>query len=130
MKKGFTLLEIVIVVTLIGLVLAFMSIKFYSVSNKLKLQAASKMIVSDLRLAEQKAAAQKEMVSIVFDFDSYGVQSVKKDLPSPIRVVNPQTVAFSSSGQPIPGFFGTIVLTDGKTAVKIIISPAGRIRTE
>jgi len=129
-EKGFSLIELVIVVTLIGLVLAFFSIKFSAVSAKIKLQAVSKIIVSDLRISQQKASSEKRLVEIIFDYNSYQIGKEKKSIPRPIKVINPQTVAFSQSGQPIPGFFGTIILSDGKSATKIIISPIGRIRSE
>ncbi len=130
MKKGFSLLELVIVVTIIGLVLAVVSIKFTSVSNTLRLKAVTKTIVSEIRLCQIRAQTEKQMISINFDFNSYTIGGKKTDLPNPIKITNPQTVAFSNSGQPIPGFFGTISISDGNNIAKIIISPVGRVRTE
>lgn len=129
-QSGFSLIEIVVVVTIIGIVLALISMQFSSFSDKLKLKAVSKLIVSSLSTGQQTASSEKKAVEIVFDYYSYSVSGSKIDLPKPIRIINPQTVIFSQSGMPIPGFFGTIVITDGKRTTKVIISSVGRIRTE
>lgn len=121
MKKAFTLLELTVVIALIGLLFAFAAVSFVSFGNKVSLRSAGDRVAATLRLAQQRAISEKEVVVIEF---------TQKDLPANIKILNPMTVKFSSSGRPIPGYFGTLVLSDGKHEAKIVISPMGRVRIE
>lgn len=128
MKNGFTLLELLIVVAIIGII---STVGCYYLSNafsSIKLQAAAQEIASDLRLCQQKAISEKTDVLITFNTNNYVFLKTNKTLPKPLSISNPQLVKFSQTGNPTPGYFGTIILSDGHKTKKIIVSPVGRIR--
>ncbi|OGC14083.1 hypothetical protein A3J90_08740 [candidate division WOR-1 bacterium RIFOXYC2_FULL_37_10] len=130
MKKGFSLIETVIVLSIIGILFAFISYQLSSFGDQARFKAVTRMIVSDLRLCQQNAITQKESCEIVFGTNNYKTDSKVKQLPPLITIQNPQTIRFASSGNPCPGYFGTIILTLKKQTAKIIISSFGRIRVE
>lgn len=128
--RGFTLLELLVVIAIIGII---STVGCYYLSNafsSIKLQAAAQEIASDLRLCQQKAISEKTDVLITFNTNNYQFLSINKTLPKPLTVQNPQLIKFSQTGNPTPGYFGTIMLIDGHKTKKIVISPIGRIRIE
>ncbi|OGC06572.1 hypothetical protein A2230_04625 [candidate division WOR-1 bacterium RIFOXYA2_FULL_36_21] len=130
MKKGYSLLELIIVISIIGIFFAFVSINFGNFETKAEFKAITKTIVSDLRLCQQNAISQKESCDTIFEKDYYIINNKKKHLPSLINIKNPKTIRFSSSGNPQPGYFGTIILESKNQSIKIIVSAIGRIRVE
>jgi type II secretion system protein H len=67
-KTGFTLIELVITAVVVGLIAALAVPSFYRSMQKLKLNAATREIVSDLRWARSKAIATRKQVGINLDF--------------------------------------------------------------
>lgn len=130
MKRGFTLLELLVVIAIIGIISAVGCYYLSNAFSSIKLQAMAQEIASDLRLCGQKALSEKTDVLIIFNTNNYQFLSKNKMLPKPLTILNPQQVIFSQTGNPHPGYFGTIVLTDGQNTKKIVISPVGRIRIE
>ncbi|OGC91110.1 MAG: hypothetical protein A2142_01075 [candidate division Zixibacteria bacterium RBG_16_48_11] len=74
-RAGFTLIEMVITVVVLGLIAAMAVPDFMSAMQKLKLNAATRDIISDLRWARSGAIATRQQIGLNFDFDnkSYAV---------------------------------------------------------
>ncbi len=69
-KKGFTLIEVVIVAVTIAVISAIAIPRFGKVMTKLKIKAAGRDIISQLRLARSYAVSQKKPFGVYFDTDN------------------------------------------------------------
>lgn len=121
-RKGFTLVESVVVLGLLGLLLSFCLPAYSQFSSSLFLNAAAKTIASHLRHIQGQALLEQHIINSNLD---------KLGLPSSIKVKKAPAICFSPSGAPPPGRSGTIILENqrGKTK-KIIVSSSGRVRIE
>lgn len=69
-SKGFTLIEMVSTVVIIGVLAALAVPLFSKTMEKLKLNAATRDVVSDIRWARSKAIASRTQVGINFNLSS------------------------------------------------------------
>jgi len=121
-RKGFTLIETLVVVAIIAALFAI-SIPTYSrFSAQLSLSTSAKAVASNLRAIQTQAVTQHKTLTL---------DLAKISLPSGISLLKTSSISFSSSGAPPPGGSGTLMLQNkfGQTK-KIIISSAGRVRIE
>ena len=121
-KKGFSLIEIIVVMGVLGALFALslpISSRFSSV---LYLNASAKALASELRNVQSQSILQHKTLSL---------NLAKLNLPPGIRFANTRDISFSPSGFPPPGKSGTLVLQNslGRTK-KVIVSSAGRVRIE
>lgn len=129
-NRGFTLLEILIVISLVAALFSFSYLSFSGYTDSARLNAASKLILSDLRLAQNNASSERQSYTVVFGGDFYSINSQKTvKLPQGISA-SPRVFIFSPSGSPPPGGSGTLLLSGKKHSRKIILSSEGRIRIE
>jgi|GEM_PF-2749852 len=128
--KGFSLLQLIIVIAIISIIAGTLSFKYSASLDNVKLTAVTKAISEDLRSLQIKAMAKGADLEVVFSKDSYTIDGQEKKLPSSVEIVNPQTVKFSANLTPVPTYFGTITLRASEKTKKIIISSLGRIRVE
>ena len=70
--RGFSLVELVIVVLVLGLIIGFSLPAFLRFSSTLQLQAAADDIAGQLRLAREKALATGVVQPVIFDYDYLG----------------------------------------------------------
>lgn len=71
---GFTMMEMVIVVVILGVIAALAIPSFLSYMPKLRAKAEARDIVSQLRLARSKAVAERRPYGVSFDLESKTVQ--------------------------------------------------------
>jgi len=128
--KGYTLLQLILVISLISILAGFFAFRFSGVVDQVKLSSSAKVIAADLRAAQMRAQANKEEVVIIFYRNFYSLNGKERKLPSPVEVQNPQTIKFSKNGTPLPGYFGTLKLISRGKTLSLIISPIGRVRIE
>lgn len=121
-KKGATLIELVIVIGLLA-VLAQICIPYFKGAGpdiqKMNLEMASKELLSDLRLSQQKAKSEGNIYHVYFDVanNSYKIYSYRdrqecvykeRKLPDGIFHDNVEStysgsmVSFNSRGKPLP----------------------------
>jgi len=122
MRRGFTLIEILIVLGILGISFfaAYHSLTRFSAG--LSLNAAAKAVVTDLRSLQAKAVSQHKTLEL-------SPASIK--LPDGIKIISGTPIKFSPSGFSPPGGSGTWVLENrlGKQK-KIITTSMGRVRVE
>ena len=146
MKKGFTLIEIIIVVTILAIA-AMTTIPMMSSAASVQIRAASNIIAADLEYARSMAISRGQEYSIVFDpgAESYCIKDqggtviehpVKKGFDYEINfstdgrldkvgidntTLPANSVTFDPLGSPDNG--GTIALIAGSSTVDITVEP-------
>jgi prepilin-type N-terminal cleavage/methylation domain-containing protein len=142
MNKGFSLIELIMVITIISVVMCFSIEQIQPLKEGLAVRTFSQQLLGDLNYIKQRSVQRgtvyelncaKNFYTISY-FDNntgYFVKDRIESLKSGIIVENPVDFRFSNSGFPIPGYFGTAQIKSltGKTA-KIVVSSVGRIRIE
>ena len=133
-NAGFTLLEIIVVITLITLVLGLTTLFFGNALPGARLNAAARELSATMRYARMLARNNGETRTVTIDLDSrsYGIdQSEPKTLPEDVRIrVNDNISGDISSGN-YPVLFhesgtvegGTITLWNSKRAINIELDP-------
>lgn len=132
--KGFTLLELIIVMFLIGLTLSLVAVLFSNSLPSSKFSATTREIVASIRHARTLAQLRGEKQTLTIDMEAhkYGIDNVtSRDIPPgiSIKVVDPlqgdvQTGKYQFDFPPTGGTQGgTIVLWNSKKTVKIELDP-------
>jgi len=139
---GFTLIEVICVLSLISLLTALSLPAFNSLMGVVELNTTATNIASDLRAAQIKAMASHFTHEIRFERNGYKIlrdnflegklEELKTvNLSRRLSFMTIQTLKFSAAGFPQPGGFGTITLKrSGGGSRKIIVSSVGRVRIE
>jgi len=92
-QRGFTLLEILIVITIIGIVSAFAVPSFSSWRDRQAANSATKALMSHMKQARVIAMAENRSVKITFSNTSY---TYDDDAGGTCGLCKPQTVSFST----------------------------------
>ncbi len=79
-NRGFTLIEIIIVMSLIVMVLGMSTVYYAKSLPKFRLNAATREITAEMRKARALARIQNERQTVVFDLDekTFGISGLKK----------------------------------------------------
>jgi prepilin-type N-terminal cleavage/methylation domain-containing protein len=129
-KRGFTLVELVLVVSIIGLCLFFAVKSFSQTNEKIILKSQAEGIIALLESARQTAQTKNENIEVVFDYDSCRLETADTVL----KIVKLQdgftaeriTLGFTPAGT--PAYAGTVYLQyQGRQKAKIILAPASGI---
>jgi len=135
-KKGFSLIELLIVLAVIGILIMVANSTFLSYAKNRNLKEAAGALMSDMKLAKQKAMAEGINYILTLGGDSYTLQNGHpKDLShfgEGIKIkehnYSGNVIHFQPRGT---CSMGTIILQNSiGSEVKIIISQTGRIRSE
>ena len=69
-KSGFTLIEVVITAVVLGIIAAMALPDFFRAMQKVKLNSATRDIISDLRWARSRSIASRTQVGLNFNFSN------------------------------------------------------------
>ena len=128
--KGFTLIEILVALSIIAIILAFAYSLFPGYLASIRLNAAAAQVSSDLRSSQNSAKIEGITYTIEFFTDYYLINGEKETaLPAGVTA-EPQIFKFASSGFPEPEYSGTLILHCRDKIKKVIVSSVGRIRVE
>ncbi len=142
MKKGFTILELLIVISLVSLLMSISAMNMAGLKRALLLDNSANELANTLTIMKQTAISSSGRTGLVCNVKKYYIEtldlfsnSMKKtreaSLPDGICFKEPCEISFSQSGFPIPGYSGTITMSDRSERIKkIIVSSFGRIRIE
>jgi general secretion pathway protein H len=79
--RGFTLLELIVVLVIISLMSALVVPKLAGPMSNLDLKTASQKISASLRYARSRAASEKTTYAAVFDFDKNRLVVIHSTIP-------------------------------------------------
>jgi len=134
-KRGFTLLEMMIVVALIAILSAVAVISIKSNMPQYYLSGAARQVLTDLMLARSKAVSNNTATTVNFSSTGYSIGGVTTDISSQFRGVTLSTksttgiITFYSMGTTSGS--DTITLTSpGLTSKLVVVSAAGGVRIQ
>lgn len=143
-RSGFTLMEMMVVIAIVGIIAAAVVPNFIGWRNNAKVSQAARQIYSDLQTARTTAIKTNSTVSIDFDTgtNSYTLNGRERNLPAGVVLSN---VNFTASGN-VATFnnlgFGrtffdapndgsvTVTLANGQRTSTILVETAGNIRIQ
>jgi prepilin-type N-terminal cleavage/methylation domain-containing protein len=137
MRNGFTLVEVLIVIVIIGSVLAFSVIGTRKFRDSLEYGGSVNQILSDIKLTRQLADASSQTCRIEFKAGG-NVYTISKGgrlfrtitAGGGIRFGGKSFFSFVPAGYTDIGGSGTLLVGGVPKARKIIVSSRGRIRIE
>lgn len=125
--KGFTLIEVVIAMVILGILVAVAAVKSTGVSSA-SARGAAEMIQGDIRYAQEAAMAEHAAQSVIFasGSSSYTIGPETQELPSGVTISNDFTVTFDSLGEPTEG--GAVSISaDGQTKTITVSDYTGKV---
>jgi type IV fimbrial biogenesis protein FimT len=137
MRKGFTLIEVLVVLAIAGLLLSASITGIKKFTSSLEYNNAINQVMSDIKLTQQLAATSSQTCRIEFKAgeNSYSIMKGSSFYRSATAGNNTQFYgksyfSFAPSGNTDVGGSGTLYLGGPSKAKKIVVSSRGRIRVE
>jgi prepilin-type N-terminal cleavage/methylation domain-containing protein len=106
-ERGFTLIEMTIVITLMGLLFAIATTTFFKTIESRQVDSATNQVAADMRLASTSASNRLVPWQVVFTTGNLNYQLVKEStpavtttrwLPDGTKIASTTTVEFATDG--------------------------------
>ena len=141
--KGYSMVEILLVIVIMAIIATIASSMFGKHVQRIKLKEVASAIMSDMKLAKQRSAAESVNYEITFDLTnhgytisggSYNLTKKLSDFGENIKIVESKFTNNKVTFQPrgtLSGAAGSIILENSLgSKVKIIVSLMGKVRCE
>jgi prepilin-type N-terminal cleavage/methylation domain-containing protein len=130
---GFTMIEVLVAISVAGILMAIAIPRFYAVLPGIRLTLATRQVATDLQLARMRAIAQRTNKTIVFtppNLYSFDVDTRNLSLlfPGTTVAVAPGDPTFTTMGSNA-GATTIIRLTNNGVCRTVTVNVAGRIIT-
>ncbi|HET58672.1 MAG TPA: type II secretion system protein GspH [Deltaproteobacteria bacterium] len=135
---GFTLVELMIVVALMGIMAAIAAPGFRDYMAQNRLNGAARLVMTDLMYARSQAATENANFTVDFSGNSYSVMRTDdsdvrrsrniQDEYFDVTMTSNQDFVYRPNGTVTAA--GTVTLTNSKGTKQVIVSMAGRVRIE
>ncbi|MCF8009759.1 MAG: prepilin-type N-terminal cleavage/methylation domain-containing protein [Clostridiales bacterium] len=147
-KEGFTLIELMVVLLLVGLTVTVTVPLFHGALGRCRLHLAARQMITDIREVEYMALSREDTYKVKFYIDPdrvnprdkyyimQGISVIKSiELPAGVNLYGTNfyndRFYINASGYPMGGFGGTIHLeNDSDKHLYIIIAKTGRVRMD
>jgi general secretion pathway protein H len=117
-QAGFTLLEMIAVIAILGLVLGLVGLRGPTRSARLDLDVAVRELAGSLQLARSRAIVQNRSVEVTLDRSSYSLDgAAPRPLLATVVAANHRTITFSPPGGSSGGIV-TLQVGDRRVAVQ------------
>lgn len=136
--NGFTLVELVLVILIVGVIAAIAMPRFAQASARQQLEAAARRVEADLNQARIRARAASRSVTVTFDvnrnlyqFNNEGGEATIVELGMSPYNVSIANADFSGNakayfnGYGLPASGGTVTLSSGSGKINIVLNQNG-----
>ena len=130
-KKGFSLLEMMIVVALIAILSAMAVISINSNMPQYYLSGAARQVLTDLMMARSKAVSNNTATTVTFSSTGYSIGGVTTNISSQFKGVSLSStgsITFFTMGTTSGSVTITLTGSSGLAPKQVVVSAAGRIR--
>lgn len=145
-NKGFTLIEIMIVIVIMGIMAAIATPNLMSYMSRLRLNGAARQVMTDLMLARGKAVSENKRVGVVFTSNHQytifsdnnqnsaidtGELTVSKNIQAEfadVTLSSNTSPIFLPNGSVLSATNGTVTLSNTSGSKQVTTSSAGRVR--
>jgi prepilin-type N-terminal cleavage/methylation domain-containing protein len=133
-RRGFTLVEVVAVLIILGVLVAAATIRFTGTST-IAVIAAAEMIQADIRYAQETAMSEHISKSVIFSngssaytFSPTSDMDPSGQLPSGVTISDSFTFTFNSLGEPTIGGEGSVSISaDGQSKTISVSNYTGKV---
>jgi general secretion pathway protein H len=127
-QRGFTLLEMIIVLVIVGLVLAIVAARGPMHSSRLDVEVAGRDLAGALRLARSRAIAVNRPIAVAIAADRFQIDGMTpQGLPANVAVAGTSEIRFAPDGS---SSGGSITLQAANRRITISVNwLTGQVRT-
>ena len=139
-QKGFTLMELMIVLALMAIMAAIAIPNYRSYMTQNRLNGAARMVMTDLMQARSLAATENVRFKVTISGNTYTMSRIESDNSETQRLsrniqdeyfdvtmTSNQNFVFQTNGTAAAG---TVTLTNPRGTRSVVVSTAGRVRIE